>query len=192
MNLRLLYPGTGHETLLWPGVSLVEKMLRPLVVYIFLLLAFRLTRKRELSQATLFDFLIILLISNVVQNAIIGQDNSIVGSFAGVITLLGLSALFDKLTAKSDATRKLLEGTPALIVRDGKILENALQKEGVEKVDLLTALRKQGIASLSEVRYAILELDGQISVIKDDPARPPEEDCIVQEILQQASDTQKQ
>lgn len=193
MNLNLLYPGTGHETLLWPGISLAEKIVRPIMVYLFLFLAFRLSRKRELSQSTLFDFLIILLISNVVQNAIIGEDKSIVGSYAGVLTLLGLSWGFDKLTSRGKEARKILEGGPVLLVYEGKIVEAGMEKESVTLDDLQTALRKQGIASLCEVRYAVLEIDGQISVIKDSSAEPsPDDDCMAEEIRRQIPDTQKQ
>ncbi len=192
MNLNLLYPGTGHETLFWPGISLAEKILRPVMVYLFLFLAFRLSRKRELSQSTLFDFLIVLLISNVVQNAIIGQDNSVVGSFAGVLTLLGLSWGFDRLTSRGKEARKILEGGPVLLVYNGKVLEQGMEKEAITRDDLQTALRKQGIGSLCEVRYAVLEIDGQISVIKDNSAQPsPEDDCVVEEIRRQIPDTQK-
>ncbi len=183
----------NHETLLWPGVSFLEKILRPLIVYLFLLVAFRFSGKRELSQATLFDFLILLLISNVVQNAIIGPDNSILGSFAGVATLLTLSWGLNRLTARNKTARKFLEGAPTLLVHHGLVLDNAMRKESVATNDLLTALREQGIASVSEVRYAILELDGKISVIRTDAPHPTgNDDCVVQEIRDQASDTLSQ
>jgi len=174
------------EPLLIPHISWLEKLLRPLVVYLFLLVAFRFSGKRELGQATLFDFLILLLISNVVQNAMIGEDNSIGGSFAGVAVLLTLSWGLNKLTARSPKLRKVLEGSPTLLVHNGFVLEKAMRKESVSINDLLTALREQGIASLSEVRYAILELDGKISLIRTDaPVPANQEDCVVDEIRQQ-------
>ena len=142
------------EPLLIPHISWMEKIIRPLLVYGFLLVAFRFSGKRELSQATLFDFLILLLISNVVQNAMIGEDNSIGGSFAGVAVLLTLSWALNKITAHSPKLRKILEGSPTLLVHDGKVLDAAMRKESVSLNDLLTAFREQGIASVSEVPSA--------------------------------------
>lgn len=173
--------------MLIPKVSWLEKGIRPLVVYGFLLVAFRFSGKRELGQATLFDFLILLLISNVVQNAMIGDDLSIGGAFAGVAVLLALSWALNKLTAHSPKLRKLLEGSPTLLVHNGTVLEKAMRKESVSLNDLLTAFREQGIASLSEVRYAVLELDGKISIIRVDAPRPPSQaDCVIEEIRLQA------
>ena len=174
------------EPLLIPHISWLEKILRPLVVYGFLLVAFRFSGKRELGQATLFDFLILLLISNVVQNAMIGEDNSIGGSFAGVAVLLTLSWGLNKLTARSPKLRKILEGSPTLLVHDGTVIDRAMRKESVSLNDLLTAFREQGIASVSEVRFAVLELDGKISIIRNDAPTPmSREDCVVEEIRRQ-------
>lgn len=175
------------EPLLIPHISWLEKVLRPLVVYGFLLVAFRFSGKRELGQATLFDFLIVLLISNVVQNAMIGDDNSIGGAFAGVAVLLTLSWMLNRLTARSPRLRKLLEGSPTLLVHNGRVLDAAMRKESVSLNDLLTAFREQGIASVGEVRYAVLELDGKISIIRADAPTPASrEDCVVEEIRSQA------
>ena len=172
--------------ILWPHLSWMEKAGRPLSVYLFLLSAFRFSGKRELGQATLFDFLIVLLISNVAQNAMIGDDNSIAGAFVGVATLLTLSWGLNRLTARSRKVRTFLEGSPTLLVYRGVVLPPAMRRESVSDNDLRTALREQGIASLSEVRYAILELDGRISVIRDDArVSPGGEDCVVGEIRAQ-------
>src|SRR5437764_190900 len=100
-----------HDLLL-PHLPWAEKVIRPVLVYVFLLLMFRLASKRELAQATVFDFLIILLISNVVQNAMIGEDNSVVGAAAGAATLLWLSYLLNRMTSTSKRAREFLEGTP--------------------------------------------------------------------------------
>lgn len=173
--------------MLIPHLSWGEKLIRPLMVYGFLLVAFRFSGKRELGQATLFDFLIILLISNVVQNAMIGDDNSIGGAFAGVAVLLTLSWGLNKLSAHSPKVRKILEGSPTLLVHDGKVIDRAMRRESVSLNDLLMALRENGIASLTEVRYAILELDGKISIIRTDATVAPHpEDCVIDEIREQA------
>lgn len=185
-SLRVFpHPGEWKD-ILWPSLSWLEKAARPLFVYVFLMVAFRFSGKRELGQATLFDFLIILLISNVVQNAMIGPDNSIVGAFIGVAVLLAMSWALNGLTSRSVVARRILEGTPTLLVYRGVVLPKAMRKENVSENDLRTALREQGIASLSEVRYAILELDGKISVIRSDaPVTAGGEDCVVAEIRDQ-------
>ena len=171
--------------MLFPALPWAEKVVRPFIVYLFLLGAFRVSGKRELGQATLFDFLIILLISNVVQNAIIGDDNSILGSFAGVITLLVLSFVLNKTTANSRKARQLLEGMPTLLIYHGQVLDAQMKKESVSRNDLYMSLRQQGLASVTDVRYAILELDGDISIIKNDAGHPESrEDCVTAAILE--------
>lgn len=171
--------------MLFPTLPWAEKVVRPFVVYLFLLGAFRVSGKRELGQATLFDFLIILLISNVVQNAIIGDDTSILGSFAGVATLLVLSFVLNKTTANSRKARQIMEGMPTLLIYHGEVLDAQMKKESVSRNDLYMSLRQQGIASVSDVRYAILELDGDISIIKNDAGHPASrEDCVTAAILE--------
>ncbi len=174
-----------HQILL-PEISWAEKLLRPLLVYVALLVIFRVASKRELAQATLFDFLIILLISNVVQNAIIGNDNSVLGALAGAITLVVLAGTLNRVTARSKAARELLEGKPALLIQAGKIDDAMMRTQAVSRNDLLSALRKQGISHLADVGYAILELDGSISVIKQDDSKGPP-DCLPHEIAGDAS-----
>jgi uncharacterized membrane protein YcaP (DUF421 family) len=168
--------------MLFPKPSWAEKMVRPFLSYIILLLIFRIGSKRELAQATLFDFLIILLISNVVQNAMIGDDNSVLGATAGVIVLVVLSYLLNHITARSKKARILLEGQPVLLIKDGQIDETMMHKQGVSRNDLFCAIRKQGFARLADVDFAILELDGTISVIrKDNDLRP--HDCLPPNIV---------
>lgn len=182
-----LFPALDHwRSVAWPTLTWAEKIVRPLIVYLFLLVAFRFSGKRELGQATLFDFLIVLLISNVVQNAMIGEDNSIVGAFAGVATLLALSWALNRVTLRSTRARQVLEGGPTLLVHDGTLLRANMDKESVSESDIRRALRGQGIATLNEVRYGVLELDGTITVIRSDaPVPVGAEDCVVEEIRRQ-------
>lgn len=188
--MHLLPAPHDWPKILFPAVPWLEKAIRPFIVYLFLLGAFRLSGKRELGQTTLFDFLIILVISNVVQNAIIGEDNSILGSFVGVVTLLVMSFVLNRVTSRSHQARRLLEGSPTLLVHDGKVLDQAMRKQQVSVNDLFSALRQEGIDSLGEVRYAILELDGKISIIHADAPKPDsEEDCVTQEIIRDAGIT---
>jgi uncharacterized membrane protein YcaP (DUF421 family) len=152
--------------MLLPKPSWLEKILRPILVYIALLLAFRFMSKRDLTQNTTFDLLIVLLLSNIVQNALIGEDNSILGALVGATTLLLLSTGLNRWTAKSIKARRLLEGEPILLVHNGQLLEENMTKYAVSRPDLNAGLRGQNMITLEDVRYAFLELDGTISVIR--------------------------
>lgn len=152
--------------MLLPKPSWLEKILRPVLVYAALLMAFRFLSKRDLTQNTTFDLLIVLLLSNIVQNALIGEDNSILGSLAGAATLLLLSTALNRVTGKSIKARRLLEGEPILLVHNGRLLDDNMNKYAVSRPDLNAGLRSQNIITLEDVRYAFLELDGTISVIR--------------------------
>ncbi len=152
--------------MLLPKPSWAEKIVRPILIYVALLLAFRFMSKRDLTQNTTFDLLIVLLLSNIVQNALIGEDNSVLGSLAGAVTLLLLSTGLNRWTAKSIQARRLLEGEPILLVHDGRILDENMTKYAVSRPDLNAGLRGQNMITLEDVRYAFLELDGTISVIR--------------------------
>lgn len=184
--LHALLAAPDWRAIIGPSNGLLELLLRPLLVYLVLLLAFRVSGKRELSQATLFDLLILLLISNVVQNAMIGADDSVGGAAVGVAVLLLLTFGLNKLTTRSRRARQILEGSPTLLVFGGKIIDKAMKSENVSRNDLLTALREQGVATLAEVRYAVLELDGQISVIKEASSPALRDECVTADILEQA------
>ena len=175
-----------HDVLM-PKPSWAEKIVRPVLVYLVLLLIFRIASKRELAQATLFDFLIILLISNVVQNAIIGEDNSVLGAIAGAVVLVLLSAFLNRITGISHNARVLLEGNPVLLVHDGKVFEESMRRESVTRNDLFSNIRKAGIVHLADVGFALLELDGTISVIRRENKKEPA-NCLPPEILQAIGD----
>lgn len=171
------------HSLLLPQPSWLEKVLRPILVYLFLLILFRLASKREMAQATLFDFLIILLISNVVQNAMIGNDNSILGASAGALILVLLSTALNRITAHSKKARVFLEGKPVLLVRDGIIEESMMKNKSISHNDLLSAIRKAGIGRLDDVGFAILELDGTISVLKKSDVQGGPLNCLPSEVV---------
>ena len=180
-----LFSISWHDLLL-PKLSWGEKLLRPVLVYLILLVLFRVASKRELAQATLFDFLIILMISNVVQNAMIGDDSSILGGGAGAVMLIFLSYIFNHLVAHNKTARVLLEGKPICLIKDGEILCEAIKKQQVSRNDLFCAIRKRGLSRLADVEYAILELDGTISILnKEDDPRP--HDCLPPEIVGEES-----
>ena len=149
-----------------PKPSWAEKVIRPVLIYVALLVAFRFMSKRDLTQNTTFDLLILLLLSNIVQNALIGEDNSVLGALAGGVTLLLLSTGLNRWTAKSLKVRRILEGEPILLVHNGRLLDDNLTKYAVSRPDLNAGLRGQNMITLADVRYAFLELDGTISVIR--------------------------
>ena len=158
--------------LLVPDISVAEKILRSVVVYVFLLIAFRLTGKRQVGQLTPFDLVLLLLISNVVQNAVIGNDNSLGGGLLGAATILLLNLLVVEITYRSKRLRRLLEATPTILIHNGKVLHQHLARERVTMDDLLAALRRNGVADVAHVRVAMLEENGGISVIPHAGAPP--------------------
>ena len=151
---------------LWlPEIALGEKVLRSVVIYVFILLAFRFTGKRQVGQLTPFDLVVLLIISNVVQNAVIGPDNSLGGGLLGAVVILALNWLVVELTFRSKRLRRLLEAEPTLLVHNGRILHDNLRRERLTLDDLHAALRRAGVADLEHVRVAVLEENGGISVI---------------------------
>jgi uncharacterized membrane protein YcaP (DUF421 family) len=149
------------------GLSLpvLEKVLRPVVVYVFLVVGLRLAGKRELAQLNAFDLVVLLTLSNTVQNAIIGDDNSVTGGIIGAIALLGLNYLVVRFTYHHQWLDHLVEGEPTVLVENGTLLEGNLQRELLTLGELRAAGHKQGFASLHEVDRAVLEPGGGISFV---------------------------
>lgn len=159
---------------LWvPEVPILEKLLRTAAVYFFLLAVIRLAGKRQVAQMTTFDLVVLLLISNVVQNAIIGNDNSLSGGLLGVAFIVLLNALVAWGVFRFKPFRRLVEGEPTLLIHDGVLLRGNLDREKITLTDLQEAVREHGLADLSHVRYAVLETDGRISILTraEAPAR---------------------
>lgn len=151
---------------LWlPDIPVWEKVLRSLVVYFFILLAFRFMGKRQVGQLTPFDLVLLLIISNVVQNAVIGKDDSLGGGLLGAVTILIANYLVVVFTYRFKPLRRLMGGEPTLLVHNGKVFHDRMAKEHITMEDLEGAMRKSGIVSVERVRYAVLEENGQISVI---------------------------
>jgi uncharacterized membrane protein YcaP (DUF421 family) len=148
-----------------PEIPVWEKVLRSLVVYLFLLLAFRVLGKRQVGQLTPFDLVVLLIISNVVQNAIIGPDNSLGGGLIGAAVIFLANYLVVELTFRSKRVRRLLEAQPTLLINNGRILHENLASERVTLDDLNVALRRSGVDDVEQVRVAVLEENGGISVI---------------------------
>lgn len=147
-------------------------VLRTLVVYAFILAGFRLTGKRDLGQLAPFDFALILLIANAVQNAMVGEDSSLVGGLVAAGVLLLVNHLLGRVTARSRRLERALQGRAKLLVYRGTLHPEALATERISHDDLLQALREHGCASVKECRLAVLEVDGTISVVPQAPDGP--------------------
>lgn len=145
--------------------SFPEIILRSAIVYIVLILSFRIAGKRHISQLSLIDFVLVLLVSNAVQNAMVGSDSSVGGGIAAAFTLILINLAFSKLIFRSKRASHLIEGEPTLLIRNGKPLETHLHKEQISTDELCEAIREHGIPDIRHVRTAILELDGSISCI---------------------------
>lgn len=152
--------------ILIPDISLVEKFIRSVAVYFFLLAAFRIAGKRQLSHITSFDLVVLLIISNVVQNAVIGNDNSLGGGLFGATVIFLLNGLVAWLTFRFKRVERFVEHTPTLLVKGGRILRDNLRRERLSMPEFRAALRRHGVVSVRDVRYVILEEDGHITVLK--------------------------
>ncbi len=148
--------------LLLPGIPLLEKFFRPVAVYVFLIVGIRLAGKRELAQLNPFDLVVLLTLSNTVQNAIIGNDNSLTGGIIGATTLLVVNYLVVRWTYGHPKVARLVEGSPAVLIEHGKVLEGTLEKELITVSDLEIALRRQNFLSIDDVEKAVLEPGGFI------------------------------
>jgi len=144
------------------SLPVAEKVLRPIVVYAFLVVALRLAGKRELAQLNPFDLVVLLTLSNTVQNAIIGDDNSVTGGVIGASTLLLVNYLVVKYLYRHEKLERFVEGEPAVIIENGVVQTHQLKCELMTLAELETAAHKQGFGSLDEVERAVLEPGGAI------------------------------
>jgi uncharacterized membrane protein YcaP (DUF421 family) len=145
-------------------LPLLEIAARSTIVYVSIYLALRVAGKRHLAQLSLRDFVLVLLVSNAVQNAMVGSDSSLPGGLVAAGVLILANLFITRLELRSDRLVHLLEGEPTLLIRDGKVLEGHLMREGMRLSELEAAVREHGFANLSDVKQAILEIDGSISV----------------------------
>ncbi|OGC79929.1 MAG: hypothetical protein A2145_05390 [candidate division Zixibacteria bacterium RBG_16_40_9] len=147
--------------------TLLEIVLRAAIIYVVVLIGIRITGKREVGQMTPFDLVLLLLIANAVQNAMVGPDTSITGGLVAAGTLLLVNVVVSYLVWRYKKIRKVVEGTPSLLIHSGKIIKQNLAKEKVPLEALHQALREHGVATIEEVKLAVLEIDGTISVLKN-------------------------
>ncbi len=151
------------------GVPMAEKVIRTIAVYGFLIAGLRLFGKRELGQLNPLDFIVLLLLSNTVQNAIIGNDNSLVGGLVGALVLMIVNSLLVRYAYRHPAFRRALEGRPEELVRDGHVLVRPLEHNQITREELVAAARKQGIEHMGDVACARLEVSGALSFLVKEP-----------------------
>lgn len=144
----------------------MDAVMRAVVVYLVLLLLFRLAGRRTLSEMTSFDFILLLIISEAIQNAMIGNDYSLTNGLLVVITLVGLDVLFTILKQRSAFIERWLDGLPMIVVEQGRPLKDLMQRARVDEDDILAAARaSQGLERMEQIKYAVLEVGGGISII---------------------------
>jgi uncharacterized membrane protein YcaP (DUF421 family) len=149
-------------------------MVRPVLVYIFLIVGLRLAGKRELAQLNPFDLVVLLTLSNTVQNAIIGSDNSVTGGVIGATTLLVVNYIVVRFVFKYEKLDRLIEGSADMLIEHGEVKEARMKKELITHAELLSAAHKQGFATLDEIDCAILEPGGTISFFAKKPSTDDE------------------
>jgi uncharacterized membrane protein YcaP (DUF421 family) len=155
------------------AIPVAEKILRPVVVYFFLVIGLRLAGKRELAQLNPFDLVVLLTLSNTVQNAIIGDDNSVTGGIIGAATLLLVNYLVVRFLYRHETLDRIVEGESCVLIENGKLLKRMLSQEVLTVSELEAAAHRQGLGGLDEVERAVLEPSGTISFTAKKPA--PEE-----------------
>lgn len=163
------------------GLPILEKILRPVFIYAFLVISLRLSGKRELVQLNPFDLVVLLTLSNTVQNAIIGDDNSVSGGIIGASSLLVVNYLVVRFLYDHRKLDQLVEGRADVLIQDGKVQTRRLKKELITVPQLEAAARKQGFGSLSDVQDCVLEPGGTLSFLAK---KPPAEELRHKELLQ--------
>lgn len=154
-------------------LPVVEKLLRPVLVYLLLVVLLRIFGKRELAQLNPFDLVVLLSLSNAVQNSIIGDDNSITGGVIGAFALLAINWIVVKAAYRSRKLDFLLEGKATVLIRNGQIDKKALKRESMTREELLAAIHRQGFEGFHHVRKCELEPNGTFYV---EPYEPTAED----------------
>lgn len=153
----ITHPNTPADALIIAG--------KTAIVYIFLVFGLRLLGKRELGQMNIYDLVLIIVLANAVQNAMVGNDTTLVGGLIAAVTLLLSNRVFTLIMARSEAVEKFMVGEPILIVNDGTILKEKCVREGITREQIMAALREHGIEKVEDARMCVLEVDGAISVV---------------------------
>ena len=151
----------------------MDSLIRAAVVYLFLLVVFRVAGRRTLGETTTFDFVLLLIISEAVQQALIDDDNSMTNALLVVLTLIALNVAMGLAKRRWKAVAHALDGVPVVIVRDGRPIADRMKAERIDEGDVLSAAREgQGLARMDQVAYAVVEESGRVSVVPRDRAAP--------------------
>jgi uncharacterized membrane protein YcaP (DUF421 family) len=151
-------------------LPLLEKLARPVIVYLVLVLLLRIFGKRELAQLNPFDLVVLLSLSNTVQNAIIGEDNSVTGGVVGAIGLLAINWIVVRLLFRSPKLTRLLEGRSITLIKNGQVDAKALERESLTREELIEVIHRQGFEHIHEVRKCDLEPNGTFYIESFDPS----------------------
>jgi uncharacterized membrane protein YcaP (DUF421 family) len=144
----------------------MESIIRAAVVYFLLLAIFRLAGNRSIGQLTAFDFVLLLVVSEAIQNALIANDYSVTNAFLLVVTLVGLDIMLSLWKQRSKGIEKLLDGAPILVMQDGELLRDRMKKERVDEGDILAAARdKHGLERLDQIKHVVVEASGGLSIV---------------------------
>src|SRR5215208_1658094 len=144
----------------------MDSVFRGLAVYAFLFLIFRIAGKRTLNQITTFDFVLLLIISESIQQAMIDSDNSVTNAFLLVVTLVGLDVALSLVKRRFPRLSKMLDSAPVVVIEDGHLHRDRMDKERIDESDILSAAREhQGLERLEQIKYAVVEQSGRITVV---------------------------
>ena len=165
------------------NIPLIEKIVRPIIVYFILVLLLRVFGKRELAQLNPFDLVVLLSLSNTVQNAIIGDDNSVAGGIIGAVSLLVTNYLVVRFLFKHRRLDEIIEGEPTVLMKDGKVNNKALARELITKAELLMIARRQGFDTLDDLDDIILEPGGAFVMKAKKPTHDQHVDSKLDQLL---------
>lgn len=150
----------------------MDSIIRAFIIYVVMLVLFRIVGTRTLSQTTTFDLVLLLFISEAIQQALIDNDNSMTNALLLIVTLLGMNVLMSLIKERSKGFERLVDGTPVVLMENGTIHRDRMRKDRVDETDVLEAARTtQGIERLDQLKYAVLEKSGQISVVPHERRR---------------------
>lgn len=174
---------------LWvPAIPVAEKILRPIIVYAFLIIGIRMAGKRTLASLNAFDLVVILSISNTVQNAIIGEDSSVSGGIIGASTLLIMNYLVVRFFFKHRRLDRLVEGKATCLIRDGRVLKANCDRELITEHELMIAAHRQGFHSLTDIHRAELEPNSGITFLAKTPTAEESRDRVLHEKIDGLTD----
>lgn len=147
--------------------EILDVLLRSIIIYLFVIIAIRIFGKKELSQLNVIDLVFILLISNSVQNAMVGNNTSLIGGITAAGALFLLNFVLKNIFFKSKKISEFFQGDPVMLIYDGKVNKTHLERTGISMDELMEAVREHGVEKISEVDLAVLEVDGNISVLSE-------------------------